>query len=228
MSALRLSGGPCLVEIDIAGERLVLLPEKALFWPARGWLLVADVHLGKAASFRAMGVPVPGGTTRETLDRLDAAIRRVEPARIVFLGDFLHSRAGRAPATLELAAQWRAGHGAIEMVLVRGNHDRHAGDPPASLAIDTVAEPFQAAPFLLCHHPEPREEGYVLAGHLHPAVRLFGRGRDSVRLPCFHFGERVGCLPAFGAFTGSALITPVRGERCFVVADDCVVETPVR
>lgn len=217
-----------MIEIDIAGERLVLLPEKAVFWPARRWLLVADVHLGKAASFRAMGVPVPGGTTRETLDRLDAAIRRVAPARVVFLGDLLHSRAARTATTLDLVVPWRAGHAAIEMVLVRGNHDQHAGDPPDSLAIDTVPEPCHAGPFLLCHHPDPREEGYVIAGHVHPAVRLFGRGRDSVRLPCFHFGERVGCLPAFGAFTGSALITPARGERCFVVADDRVVEAPAR
>jgi len=213
-----------MISVEIAGESVVLLPEKALYWPARGWLLVADVHLGKSASFRAMGVPVPGGTTGETLARLDAAIARVVPREVVFLGDFLHSRQARKPGVLEAAAVWRATHADVAMTLVRGNHDRHAGDPPAALQIDTVSEPFAAGPFLLCHHPEPRAEGYVLAGHLHPAVRVSGRGRDTLRLPCFHFTSRVGCLPAFGAFTGTALVSRTSGDRCFALADDRVID----
>ena len=43
----------------ISGEQLDLLPEKAIWWPRRRTLLVADVHCGKDATFRAMGVPVP-------------------------------------------------------------------------------------------------------------------------------------------------------------------------
>ncbi len=213
-----------MTSVEIAGESVLLLPEKALYWPARDWLLVADVHLGKSASFRAMGVPVPGGTTGETLARLDAAIARTAPREIIFLGDFLHSRQARTPGVLEAAAAWRATHAGLAMTLVRGNHDRHAGDPPAALRIDTVGEPFTAGPFVLCHHPEPRPEGYVLAGHLHPAVRVSGRGRDSLRLPCFHFTACVGCLPAFGAFTGTALVSREAGDRCFAVADDRVID----
>jgi metallophosphoesterase superfamily enzyme len=63
----------------------------------------------------------------------------------------------------------------------------------------------------------------VLAGHVHPAVRVGGRGRDRLRLPCFWFGPRVGVLPAFGAFTGTHTITPAPGDRVFAVADDRVL-----
>lgn len=56
-------------DIDLAGHRVLLLLEKALYWPARKMLVIADIHFGKAASFRAQGVPVPRGTTTETWTR---------------------------------------------------------------------------------------------------------------------------------------------------------------
>jgi uncharacterized protein len=47
------------VMLTIAGEDVLLLPERALFWPRACALVVADVHWGKAASFRAAGIPIP-------------------------------------------------------------------------------------------------------------------------------------------------------------------------
>ena len=44
---------------EVAGERLVLLPEMAAYWERAGTLLVADPHFGKAAAFRAAGIPEP-------------------------------------------------------------------------------------------------------------------------------------------------------------------------
>lgn len=215
------------VELSLAGERLAVLPERALFWPDRRTLVVADLHLGKAAAFRSEGVPVPAGTTRESLARLDRALDATGARRLICLGDFLHSRAGRTPATLGALEAWRERHPDLEVVVVRGNHDRHAGDPPSSLAIGMVTEPCSEGPFLLCHEPVAHAAGYVLAGHVHPAVRLLGRGRERLRLPCFAFGAHVGLLPAFGAFTGTAVITPKPGDRIFVVSDDRVLPMPV-
>ena len=50
------------LSVRIAGETMLLLPEKALYWPAQHMLVIADIHFGKAAAFRALGVPVPRGT----------------------------------------------------------------------------------------------------------------------------------------------------------------------
>jgi DNA ligase-associated metallophosphoesterase len=216
------------LRVAIAGEALLLMPEHVAAWPARATLLVADAHFGKAASFRAAGIPVPRGTTGDDLARLDTARARAKARRVVFLGDFLHSRQARAPATLAAIARWRDAHRDIEMVVVRGNHDRQAGDPPPDLGIRSVAEPLAEGPFLLCHHPEPRPGGYVLAGHLHPAIRLGGSARQSLRLDCFHFAPAVGVLPAFGSFTGRALVRPGRDDRVYVVAGEIVVEVPSR
>jgi DNA ligase-associated metallophosphoesterase len=212
------------VTITIADKELVLMPERAAFWAATKTLLVADAHFGKAATFRAAGIPVPRGTTTETLRRLDAAIDRTYPERIVFLGDFLHAREGRAPETLRTINEWRASRSTIEMILVRGNHDARAGDPPQELALRCVNDPLIEGPFALAHRPRPSDSAYVLAGHVHPGARLYGAGRQHVNLPCFRFGPRVAVMPAFGEFTGLAAVDVQPGDRLFVVAGDDVIE----
>lgn len=218
-----------MVTVDVGGESLVLLPQKAAWWPRRHTLLVADAHVGKAVSFRRLGVPVPRGTTSETLDVLAALVERHGARRIVFLGDFLHSSRAHAPSTLGAVARWRAAHPGLELALVRGNHDDRAGDPPASLGFTVVDEPLLDGGFALCHHPAARDDGYVLAGHLHPCVSIGGRAaRDHLRLPCFHFGARVGVLPAFGSFTGMHPVQPAEGDRVYAVTDHAVVPVPDR
>jgi DNA ligase-associated metallophosphoesterase len=211
------------VRAELAGERVLLLPERALFRPATGELLVADAHWGKAATFRAAGIAVPGGTTGEGLARLDAALGRTGASALVFLGDLFHARRAQSPEVLAEVRAWRARHPELRVALVRGNHDRGAGDPPADLGFAAADPPLPAPPFVYDHHPEPHPDGYVLAGHLHPAAVLRGPGGMRERLPCFHFGAAVGVLPAFGAFTGNATVAPRRGEQVWVVAGDEVL-----
>ncbi len=208
--------------IEAAGETLELVPERAVWWAGERTLLVADIHVGKAAAFRSFGVPVPRGTTRDNLARLDALVERHRARAIVFLGDFLHAKASHAPHTLADLAEWRARRNDLDLVLVRGNHDARAGEPPASLAIRVVDEPYELGPFALAHHPQPFEGRYTLAGHLHPSFRLAGRGGDAVRLPCFWFGDAVAVLPAFGSFTGTCSIRPAADDRLFVVTPERV------
>ncbi len=216
-----------MVEIELAGTLLRLLPERCAYVPAAHALLVADAHLGKAHSFRRLGVPVPEGPTQDSLARLSAAITRTGARRVIFLGDLLHSRHAQADAAVAPVQRWREQHAELDLVLVRGNHDRHAGDPPADWRVQAVEEPMALETLQLQHHPAPPMPGrYALAGHLHPAVRLSGRGRDQLRLPCFHFGLQLGVLPAFGDFTGSHLVQRLSGDRVFALAAGQVIELP--
>lgn len=212
-------------QVQWAGETLQLLPERAIWWPIGQVLFIADLHLGKAATYRALGQPVPGGTTLENLSRLDALIERHAPRRIVFLGDFLHAAQARSVFTTLQA--WRDGHRQIDMTLVRGNHDSRAGDPPASLCIDLVDEPWLIGPFACCHHPQTHPTHFVLAGHLHPACKLYGRGRDSLRMPCFVSEARHAILPAFGEFTGGWLVESAPGRRFHGVGGAAVWALPM-
>ncbi len=209
---------------EVAGEELVLLAERAAFWPRGNALFVADFHLGKAASFRHAGIPLPTGTTTDNVERLGRALDRTLARHVVFLGDFLHSAQGRAERTLERFGAWRASRAHVAMTLVRGNHDRKAGDPPGAWDISCVEAGESLAPFVLHHEPGPSSAGYALAGHIHPAVRLTAHGEASLRLPCFWFGARYGVLPAFGAFTGSAEVRPRAGDQVFVIAEDEVLK----
>ena len=213
-----------MATLTAGGQVLMLLPEKCIFLPESDTLLVADVHIGKAVSLRALGVPVPGGTTGETLALLTSLVRRLALRRIVFLGDFLHSARSHAPATMAAVAQWRREHAGLELTLVRGNHDDRAGDPPAHLDIEAVDEPLMHGGLALCHHPQPHAGAYGLAGHLHPCINVGGRAHDWVRLPCFWFTPQFGVLPAFGAFTGLQAIRTARGERVFAATPQQVFE----
>jgi DNA ligase-associated metallophosphoesterase len=208
-----------MLEIEVAGAPVHLLAQRAAFLPDASTLLVADAHIGKAVSFRRLGVPVPRGTTAQTLATLDTLLAATQARRIVFLGDLLHARRGRAEATA--AAAWRARHAAVELVLVRGNHDRHAGDPPREWGVAVVGTVLRLGPFALAHLPQPLAGAYVLAGHLHPAA-VVGAGWERLRLPCFHFGAEVGVLPAFGAFTGMHTVRRAASDRVYVIAGDAV------
>ncbi len=209
-----------------AGEVLHLLPDHAVWWPAGRVLFIADLHLGKAATYRALGQPVPAGTTRENLRRLDVSIARHRPAQLVFLGDFLHGPLAQQAPLLDPLHAWRAMHHGIAMTLVRGNHDDRAGDPPTTLDIDVVDEPHCIGPFACCHIPQQHASHFVLAGHVHPVCRLFGRGRESMRLPCFVGDAGAAILPAFGEFTGGYMVEPQAGRRLYGVGGGRVWALP--
>ena len=207
--------------INVAGQDLMLLPEKALYWPLERMLIIADIHFGKAASFRALGVPVPRGTTSENLAGLDALVAAHGAEKVVFLGDFLHARAAHASSTQLAMLAWRQRHPDLQLMLVRGNHDLHAGDPAAALGIELVDEPHMVGPFAFCHHPDIDTPGYALAGHVHPVYVLATRF-DALRLPCFVVGEKGMILPSFGSFTGGHAVKPGPGEGIYVTSGDAV------
>ncbi|MFP3496076.1 ligase-associated DNA damage response endonuclease PdeM [Pseudomonas sp. SIMBA_059] len=212
--------------ITLEKQELWLLADKAIYWPARRCLLIADAHFGKASAYRSLGQPVPQGTTQENLTKLDQLLAAFACEQVIFLGDFLHGPGSHASSTLGALRAWRERHRELSLTLIRGNHDKRAGDPPADLRIEVVAEPLLMGPFALQHEPDAHASHHVLAGHVHPVYRLRGKGRQSLRLACFQIGKRISLLPAFGAFTGGYLVSSSDDTQVFVIADQGV--WPVR
>ncbi len=214
------------LEISINNEQMQLLPSGAMYLPVHQALLIADAHIGKASSFRQLGVPVPSGTTNETLTAITHDLASTQAQHLIFLGDFLHSRYAHAPATQTVVAAWRERHAKLAITLVRGNHDDRAGDPPAALRFSIVNEPFLLGSLALCHHPQTIATHYVLAGHLHPCILIYGRARERLRLPCFWMGDEVlnavGILPAYGSFTGMHPIERRDTDAVYAVAGEVV------
>jgi DNA ligase-associated metallophosphoesterase len=212
--------------VEVGGESLALLAAGAIYREARRCLIVADAHFGKAATFRARGVPVPQGTTRETLARLESVLARTQAVSLIVLGDLFHASEAHAPATLAALRAWREAHASLDVVLVEGNHDRNAGPPPPYLGIEVRSEPWCVDGLAFCHHPQFVPGAHALAGHLHPAVRISGRADDSIRLPCFWLREGLTVLPAFGSFTGGARFDREAGDRVIAIADNRLYEIP--
>ena len=210
--------------IEWAGEKLSLLPERALWWKREKTLFITDPHFGKAAAFRVAGIPVPELADHDDLARLETVIRRLGARRLVILGDFFHAKTGRGQATLSALAAWRGRHTKLEIVLVLGNHDRHAGVPPEEWRIQCVKGPWSLPPFLCTHTPEAVKGGFVLSGHWHPSFRFGDRTGSGIHSPCFYFSRGLAVLPAYGGFTGTHPVRPKERDRIFLVGPNEVVE----
>lgn len=210
--------------VQVAGEALIPLPDRALLWPRTRTLIVADAHLGKGAAFRRAGVPVPSGATAADLARLDVLIAEHAPERLLVLGDLFHARLlADEPAVAAIDA-FRVRHADLQITAIRGNHDRQVERLPAAWRIEWISDSLHQPPFVFAHEPEADPRGFVLAGHIHPVVQLKSR-RDALRLPVFWFrhGERIAVLPSFGSFTGGYPVTPDQADAVIAVTPDGLV-----
>ena len=186
--------------LHLAGERLLLDPAGAFFWPSAGMLVVADLHLEKGSAAARRGSLVPPWDSRITLDRLALLLRHWAPSRVVLLGDSFHDR--HASARLPASEAARLAHMAeqAEFVWVSGNHDPL---PPQGVRGPAVAE-WQQGPFRFVHEARRQVErpGHAeVCGHHHPKARVRTRA-GWVSRACFVAGPERLMLPAFGAYAG--------------------------
>ena len=219
-----------LTPLTLNGEALQLTPEGALFRPACGTLVVADLHFekGSAMAVRSRRLAPPYDTTA-TLERLVATMRRLRPKRVVALGDSFHDADG--PARLGGAERRRiaALTQAVQWVWIEGNHDP---DPPTSLGGVGAAD-YRLGNLLLRHAPASSDAPGEVAGHLHPKAAVDTTAR---RVSGFCFvtdGQRL-LMPAFGAYTGGLDVNAKairglfrKGFRVFLLGRDRLYAFPM-
>jgi DNA ligase-associated metallophosphoesterase len=208
---------------------VLLLPGRAAFLPSTATLLVADLHLGKAATFRNAGIPVPEGSAQADLARLERLVRDTAARRLIVLGDLFHARSGCTQAVFDEFAASRARMPGTEVLLIPGNHDRAIGKIPASLGIDSCLRTHDEPPFHFVHEPatdlpEPGRTCFTIAGHLHPTVVLRSPSGDRITERCFVAEEATLVLPAFGSFTGGHRMRHADGLRLWIARDDGVAD----
>ena len=215
------------IEVGLAGEIVRLLAARAVFWPAAETLFISDPHFGKSATFRRFGMAAPDETAGD-LEKLGALLKTTGAKRLVVLGDFFHARLGRSDSILNHLRHWRRQWDRLKIVLVRGNHDKGAGDPPGDWNIECVSDGWRCGPFVCCHEPCDHAAGYVLAGHIHPGFALSENNGGRLRMACFVIGSRRAILPAFGAFTGLAIQPSRPEEEIYGVHADEIVKVKGR
>lgn len=209
------------IAVSIKGNSFRLSPDFALYWQDLQWLIIADAHFSKETHFRKHGIAIPAAILLEDLRRVDVLIKTYAPQRVVFLGDMFHSENNPG---IDAFAKWRNGNN-MPIDLVIGNHDILDRSRYADLNIDIHEDKIIANNIVLAHDDlsEIPEGHYLLHGHIHPCIRLAGKAKQSMRLPCFWFGKEKGVLPSFGTFTGGHAITPNKTDQVFAIADAQIV-----
>lgn len=212
------------MNFNLAGNEVVLLTEKALWMPSQKTLIIADLHLGKIEHFRAAGIAVPSQANMHTLQKLGVLVAKYQPEKVVFLGDLFHSVRNQSYEDF-LSYLGDAVH--IEFILVMGNHDIMSIAAYQTLEL-TVVDEYLLGNLWLTHEPQTAHKPgmYNLAGHIHPGIRLKGKGKQGLTLPCFYFHEFYGVLPAFGYFTGKAILKMDKKSTIFAIADDLIIHIP--
>ena len=229
MSEVRIACETGVAAADEPTPDILLLPGRAAFLPASQTLLTADLHLGKAATFRRAGIPVPEGSAQRDLERLAQLVRGHDVRRLIVLGDLFHAKGGCTPQVFAEFAALRARMADIAVVLVLGNHDRAVGRLPASLGIDACLPSLDEPPFHLVHEPATGVKAsdrdlFTVAGHLHPTISIRSPSGDRFADRCFVAEPSVLVLPAFGSFTGGHRVEPAEGMRLWIARDDGVVD----
>ena len=199
------------MELMFQGETLLIDPRGCLFWPKESLLVVSDLHLEKGSSYAAYKSNfMPPYDTHATLERLALCIADWQPKTVVSLGDSFHDRDAslRLPQSCRLAIrQLMEGR---DWFWVCGNHDPI---PPENLG-GTFCTEMMFGPFNFLHEPTRNFRFGEIAGHLHPAAKVMGRGR-AVRRRCFATDGARLIMPAMGAFTGGLNVLDEAYAPCF-------------
>lgn len=201
--------------IELRGVHLQLLAEKAIWWEKEGVLILSDLHLGKSAHFRKNGIAIPKQANTHIVWALSELLIKFKPKEVLLLGDLFHSKVNEEWREF---VDFRMNFPEVVFRLVLGNHDlmSHKDLEEAKLLHTTA---YRKGPFVFLHEApedELKYSEYILSGHVHPAVRLKGAGKQSLRLPCFYFTGNSGILPSFGYFTGSHTLKVKKNDLVYV------------
>lgn len=211
-------------EINLKGTILQLLPERAIFWQDERALICADLHFGKSGHFRKAGIAVPGFINKSDVVRLQKLIRIYKPEKVYFLGDLFHSNINEE---WEELVKFTNANMEVAFHLIKGNHDILPDQVFENSQITIHQEILKSGPFYFSHKPLDTVDGngaYVLSGHIHPGIKLRGKGRQSLSFPCFYFGATQGILPAFGSFTGLYFLKVKKLDQVYAIVEGEVVE----
>ncbi len=210
--------------IELNGLEMYLLPQKALYIPSYQLLVISDWHLGKLSHFRREGLFVPAPAAEEEFERLDILLQELQVKDVVFLGDLFHSQWNsdweKLKAYINLHAQQT-----LRFTLTKGNHDILKDHHFENFSLRVKSEVILSEGIVLSHEPLPDLPNYMvnIVGHIHPGCLIGAGARQSFRLPCFHFKDRVLTMPAFGKFTGLHIMKPEPQADIYAVVNDAVI-----
>ena len=206
-------------EIIIFNDHFYLHKTGAVFWKEKNTLLLADIHLGKVGHFRKSGIPVPRKAGGVFYDKIIKLKNSLNFSQIIFLGDLFHSSLNNEWFLFE---NW-VKKSELKIILIKGNHDIIPKLVFEQVGIKTYDD-LKIEKFFFTHHPKKINDCFVFSGHIHPGVRLIGKGKQIMKFPCFICNKDQIILPSFGGFTGMHLPEIRDGDQVFVITNKEIIE----
>ena len=206
-------------EIIIFNDHFYLHKTGAVFWKEKNTLLLADIHLGKVGHFRKSGIPVPRKAGGVFYDKITKLKKSLNFSQIIFLGDLFHSSLNNEWFLFE---NW-VKKSELKIILIKGNHDIIPKLVFEQVGIKTYDD-LKIEKFFFTHHPKKINDCFVFSGHIHPGVRLIGKGKQIMKFPCFICNKDQIILPSFGGFTGMHLPEIRNGDQVFVITNKEIIE----
>lgn len=205
-----------MIRIIKRGIELILDQERALYIPYYQLLVISDFHLGKSGHFRKEGLQIPKQVSETDIKRLDHLISLYNPKTLLVTGDMFHHHHNE---DLEEFGIWRSNNSQVEIILVKGNHDKLPENFYKELGIQFFFKYYEIGDFCFVHERKdaPDHGKYIFSGHIHPGILLKGQARQRLKLPCFVFDDNTALLPAFSLFTGLYLIQAKSGQEVFAI-----------
>jgi putative SbcD/Mre11-related phosphoesterase len=203
-------------------------------------LVIADLHLGYAWAHRYNGQLLPVAAKDDIVQRLQSLCKTYSPKHLILLGDIVHQALPLEPIKRDLDELRQCFGQELELVLIRGNHDRKL-KPLATEAGLTLTLEYRLGTYLFIHgdqtatSEEPKETTTFM-GHEHPAISL-GDGISNRKFPCFLVSKRVIILPAFSNWAAgtnvrnghfmSALAKETRFNQAVAIMGDKLLKVPL-
>jgi DNA ligase-associated metallophosphoesterase len=200
--------------------------QRCVYWEDQKTMIVSDLHFGKTGHFRKSGIAVPQDIFKEDLQRLFAEIQFHQPKQVIIVGDMFHSRENKE---MNLFLKWRNDISAIEVVLVKGNHDILADSWYEKAGITVQKGKLKIGKFSFIHDmteydDKQNSDQYLFSGHIHPGVSVRSGIRQMLNFPCYYFGEKYAVLPAFSKFTGLCCIDPKMKDTVYAITDEALIK----
>ena len=203
-----------------------LSANRCLYWEEEQALILSDLHLGKTGHFRKAGIAIPQHLYKEDLQRLFHQIQFYQPQQLIIVGDLFHSYENKE---MDLFMRWRNDIPGTAIHLIKGNHDILQANWYTQAGIQVSSESLTVKGFCFLHDQNdqqhtPAENTYYFSGHIHPGVVISSKVKQSLRFPCFYFGKQHAILPAFGKFTGLAIIKPKPADTVYAIVNQSVIK----
>ena len=132
----------------ISNQHILLSSDRCIFWEEESILILTDLHVGKSSHFRKAGIPIPQQVFQDDLNRLLQEITYFNPKKILITGDLFHSVENMEHNTF---AVWMKNFSALEVVLIRGNHEILTNADYEKLGLVVCEKEFTVGPFTFAH-----------------------------------------------------------------------------